>query len=443
VERSAHSEGAGGVLLVEREHALSSVNACLGEGYAGSGRMVLVRASAGLGKTALLGEAVSAARQREMHVLAARGSELEQGMPLGVARQLFAKFVRDLRRSEQRALLSGAAAHTRSLLGLMTEGSGADPLAVIHGLYWLAGNLSDRAPTVLMIDDLQWADTETVRWLAYTAARIRDMPLVLLAATRPPDAGSDEFSELIDGDCAVELSLAPLGVEGVAQVVRSQFNRAGEAGFVTACHRATGGNPFYLRELLRAAIADGIEPTEAQAVHVPQLGPREVARSILVRLARLGRRARLVADAVAVLGSDAEIRHVAALSDLPMQEVLGIWDALASADVLVRTQPLEFIHPIARTAVYNELAVGERTRAHWRAAELLDGDGAPPRRVAVHALACEPLGDPRIVGWLRAAARDALASGAPAAAASYLSRALSEPPSPGSRAQLQLERGRR
>lgn len=429
------------MLLIERGHALASINAWLGEGRAGSGRMVLVSASAGLGKTALLGEAVAAARHREMQVLAARGSELERGLPLGVARQLFANLVRDPGAGELRALLRGAAAHTRALLGLTSTGPGPDPLAVIHGLYWLAGNLSDQGPTVLVIDDLQWADTQTVRWLAYTAARIRDMPLVVLAAARPPETDSDEFSELIGGDRTVTLSLAPLSVEGVAEVVRSQFNRTGEAGFVRACHRATGGNPFYLRELLRAAIADGIEPTERQAARVPQLGPREVARSILVRLARLGRRARLLADAVAVLGSDAEIRHVAALSDLSIQEALGTWDALASADVLMKTQPLEFIHPIARTAVYNELAVGERTHAHLRAAQMLDGDGAPPRRVAVHALACEPLGDPRIVGWLRAAARDALASGAPDAAASYLSRALSEPPAPKSRSRLQLEWG--
>jgi DNA-binding CsgD family transcriptional regulator len=441
VERSTNLQGAGGIPLLERERTLASIDRCLGEARAGSGRVVLIRASAGLGKTALLGRVVASALEQEMHVLAARGSELEQGMPFGVARQLFENYVRDLGGREQRALLSGAAVHARTLLGLMSEGPGPDPLAVIHGLYWLAGNLSDQAPTLLVIDDLQWADAQTVRWLAYTAARIRDMPLVLLVAARPPETESDELSELIGGDRAVELGLAPLGVEGVAEVVRSQFNRAAEAGFVTACHGATGGNPFYLRELLRAAIADGIEPTEEQAMRIPQLGPREVARSILVRLARLGPRARQLADAVTILGSDAEIRHVAALSNLSIQEALTTWDALVSADVLVRTQPLEFIHPIARTAVYNELAAGERTHAHWMAAEMLDRDGAQPRQVAVHALACEPLGDPRIVGWLRAAARDALASGAPDAAASYLSRALSEPPSPESRAQVQFEWG--
>jgi DNA-binding CsgD family transcriptional regulator len=439
MEQSTHSERSGGSRLLERERALALIGRCLAEAQAGSGRVVLIRANAGLGKTALLGRVVDSARRQEMQVLAARGSELEQRMPFGVARQLFESPVRDLGEREQRAVLSGAAAHARTLLGLTSEGPGPDPLAVIHGLYWLAGNLSDQAPAVLAIDDLQWADAHTVRWLIYMAARIREMPILLLLAARPPEARAEELSGLI-GDEPV-IALAPLAVEGVAEVVRSQFGRAGEAGFVKACHKATGGNPFYLRELLRAAIADGIAPTEEQAARVPQLGPREVARSIVVRLGRLGPRARRLADAVAVLGSDAEIRHAAALGNLSIQEALDAWDTLAGADVLVRTQPLEFIHPIARTAVYKELAVGERTHAHRTAAEMLVRDGAPARQVAMHALACEPLGDPRIVEWLRSAARDALASSTPDAAASYLHRALSEPPSPESRVQVQFELG--
>ncbi len=437
--QSRHSESAGGVRLLEREWALASIDGCLAEAHAGSGRVVLIRANAGLGKTALLGRVVESARQHELQVLAARGSELEQGMPFGVARQLFENAVRDLGEREQRAVLSGAAAHARTLLGLASEGAGPDLLAVIHGLYWLAGNLSDHAPALLAIDDLQWADAQTVRWLNYMAGRIRDMPILLLVATRPPEANGEELSGLIGDELVV--ALEPLAVESVAEVIRSQFARAGDAGFVKSCHEASGGNPFYLRELVRAAIADGIEPTDEQAARVPQLGSREVARSILVRLARRGPRARRLANAVAVLGSDSEIRHAATLSNLSIQEALDAWDTLASADVLMRSQPLEFIHPIARTAVYNELAIGERTRAHRTAAEMLDHDGAPPRRVAMHALACEPSGDPRIVDWLRSAARDALLSSTPDAAASYLNRALSEPPPPESRAQVQFELG--
>ncbi len=442
MEQSTHSERAAGIQLLERERTLASIDRCLTEAHTGSGRVLLIRASAGLGKTALLGRVVASAREQKVQVLAARGSELEQAMPFGVARQLFENRIRDLGERERRAMFSGAAAHARTLLGLTSEGPGPDPLAVIHGLYWLAANLSDQAPTLLVVDDLQWADAQTVRWLTYTAARIADLPILLLLAARPPEAeGEQELSGLLGDERAVALALAPLGVEGVAEVVRSQFDRAGEARFVKACHEASGGNPFYLRELLRAAIADGIGPTDEQAARIPHLGPREVARSILVRLARLGPQARQLADAVAILGSDAEIRHAAALSKLSTQEALSSWDTLVSANVLVRIQPLEFIHPIARTAVYNELAVGERTQAHWTAAEMLNRDGAPPRQVAVHALACQPLGDQRIVDWLRSAARDALVSGAPDAAASYLNRALSEPPSPESRAQVQFESG--
>ena len=63
----------------------------------------------------------------------------------------------------------------------------------------------------------------------------------------------------------------------------------------------------------------------------------------------------------------------------------SVWDVLARAEILQRSQPLEFIHPIARWAVYRELAPGERTRAHRLAAAILAADGAEPERVAMHA----------------------------------------------------------
>ncbi len=122
-------------------------------------------------------------------------------------------------------------------------------------------------------------------------------------------------------------------------------------------------------------------------------------------------------------------------------QALEIWDELVRGEVLQPQQPLEFIHPIAGAAVYRELATGERTQAHRRAAEILADDRAEPERIATHAHACEPAGDPRIVSWLRAAARAAAAAGAPDAAALYLRRALQEPPIPELRASVHFELG--
>jgi DNA-binding CsgD family transcriptional regulator len=178
------------------------------------------------------------------------------------------------------------------------------------------------------------------------------------------------------------------------------------------------------------------------ATDVRELRPQEEPRSILVRLGRLGEEVQRLAIAVAVLGSDAEIRHVAPLCDLSVQESFAIWDLLSRAEILEPAQPLRFSDPIDRSVVYRHVPLGERTSAHKRAAEILAADGAQPDCVAMHCCACEPAGDAQLVQWLRNAADQALASGAPDAATRYLERALREPPAVDLRPQLHFELGR-
>ena len=429
--------------LFEREAELELIGGWLSGARDGRGRVALVLAGAGLGKTALLERAALLGLEGGLRVLTARGGELEREMPFGIARQLFDATVRALDPADRRVVLGGAAAHTQALLGLTTEPAvGGDPLGVIHGLYWLAANLSELAPLLLVIDDLQWSDAQTVRWLGYLAARLADLPILVVAAARADQPDGDEvLSTLTAGAPAETVRLGALGVRSVAELVRAQFGRAGEPAFIEACCSAAGGNPFFAMELLRAAAADGIEPTREHAPRIRQLGPRDVARSILVRLARLGDPAGQIAKATAILGTDAEVRHIAALCEIPVEQAFSTWDVLSRAEILQRTQPLQFIHPIARRAVYRELAPGERTRVHRLAATILAADRAEPEQIAVHASACEPAGDAQLVQWLRDAATHALGSGAPDAAASYLGRALLEPPAVGLRPRLHFELG--
>ncbi len=429
--------------MLEREHELEAVAAWLSAARTGHGRIGLVLAGAGLGKTALLDRAVLLGSDYGLRVLVARGGELERDMPFGVVRQLLESTVRDLTAARRSAVFASAAAPARSLLDPTESLGGVDPLAVIHGLYRLLANLADRSPTLLVIDDLHWSDPQTARWLAYLATRLEEMPVLVLAAARPADPDGEEMVARIAGSPGVSSTqLEPLGVGAVAELVSDHLGRAGDQRFVVACHQATGGNPFFLLELLRAVVGDELEPTAATAKLVPDLGTKGIARSILVRLARLGNGAGRLANAAAILGSDAELRHAADLAGLATDEALEAWDALALGEILQSRQPLEFIHPIARTAVYNELPHGERTKGHRNAAELLAGDHADPQRIAVHALACEPSADPQVVSWLRSAASAALLEGAPDAATHYLERAIAEPPPPVLRPQLSLELGR-
>ena len=435
--------GHGAPPLLQREIPMRQIERSAAAVHHGAGGVVLVLANAGLGKTALLREAAARGRAIGLRVLVARGSELERDMSFGVARQWFEDELASLGKLERTAALTGAAGLAISAVGPVGEHSGADRTGVIHGLYWLAMNLADRDPMLLVLDDAHWADTQSLRWLVYLAARIAAAPLLVLAAARPSEPGSEGslVAMLAAEDTVTPISLAPLDDAAVSELVRGQFGELPDAEFVQACQSATGGNPFFVRELLRAAAHDGVRPVAAQASLAPQLSTRQVERSILVRLARLGEPARRLAEAVSVLASDAEVRHAATLCDISLDEALVIADVLTAAEILRASRPLEFIHPIVRTAVYGQLPAGERSRAHRRAAQTLAQEGAPPEQVALHALVCEPGADPQLVSWLREAASAALASGAPDAAARYLRRALDEPPEPDVRGRVQFELG--
>jgi ATP/maltotriose-dependent transcriptional regulator MalT len=157
---------------------------------------------------------------------------------------------------------------------------------------------------------------------------------------------------------------------------------------------------------------------------------------VIVRLARLPQAARALAAAVSILGDDAEPRHARALADLDEPDARGAADALARLSILRRGERLSFVHPIVRSAVYDEIAPRERAALHRDAARLLMQDRAEPGRVASHLLATDPDADPAVVAALRAAAREALSQGAPELAVRYLRRALSEPAAPDERPDL-------
>ncbi len=160
----------------------------------GHGRLGMILAGAGLGKTALLDEAALVAAQRGVRALSARGGELERDMPFGVLRQLFETAVRALRPADRKRVFAGAAAPAQFLLDPTDEPvGGGDQLAVIHGLYWLPANLADATPLLIAIDDLHWADPQTGRWLVYLASRLVGLPVLILAAARPADRDGEEM----------------------------------------------------------------------------------------------------------------------------------------------------------------------------------------------------------------------------------------------------------
>jgi DNA-binding CsgD family transcriptional regulator len=433
---------AGGVgSLFDRERELARIDDALVAVGAGGGRVLVVRGQAGVGKTSLLDRLHERAEQAGLRVAAARGGTLEQRFAFGVVRQLFERMLARLPEESRAAVLAGAAAGAAAVLGLAgppAEAAGLDLLRALHSLYWLCANLADDGGLLLVVDDAHWADAESLRWLSYMSNRVEDLPLLVAVGERSGEAAVDPVSlaAIAAAPAATVVEPGPLGPEAAARLVRDEFGDESDERFCRACHLASGGNPFYLRELVLEADRQRIEPVASEAERVGALGPPAISRATVDRLGRLPAPAGELAQAVAVLGLDAELRHAADLIGAGMPDVEAAADALAAAGILTRDRPLNFRHPVVRAAIHAEMPPGAKSEAHARAADMLANEGADAGVVASHLLLVDPAGDAVVLERLERAAEEALRRGAPATAVSYLRRALEEAASAEGRAQV-------
>ncbi|MDP8967882.1 MAG: AAA family ATPase, partial [Actinomycetota bacterium] len=420
-------------LLLEREGELVQLGAILSGTRSGRGRVVLIEGPAGIGKTRLLDEMGDRARGLGLEVLAARGGELERGYGLGVVRQLLEASVVRASGQERRDLFSGAAALAEAVFSVSpaTSSAGADAhQTVLHGLYWMVANLAERRPLLLAIDDLHWVDGPSLRFLLYLARRLRGMPVALVLSLRSGEVGDEP--ELLR---ALRLEADPpalrpraLSSEATAMLAATHLGCDVPADLGRACHEATGGNPFLLIELLHQ-LRDGAAQIEPSAV--ARIASERIAAALLLRIGRVGPSAPALVRATSVLGESAELEIAAALASVDCATAAALADALARVEVFkpsVPSEPLRFVHPLVRTAVYEDMPRSERSRLHGRAADVLRGRRRGAEAAAVHLLRTEPAGDEGTVELLRQAARATIARGAPESAVELLRRAEREPP---------------
>jgi DNA-binding CsgD family transcriptional regulator len=435
-----------------RDTELAALARGLDTAAAGTGCLLVVEGPAGIGKTALLDAATTAAAGRGLAVLRARGNPLEQGFSYGIARQSFAPV-------PWSGLCTGPAAHARRALDDEPPETGNDleaMYAATHGLFWLTASYAARTPVVLCVDDAHWADPPSLRWLVTLARRVDEIPVALLLAVRSGEPSTDPLAlgELL----AAAAPIRPPGLDlsSAGALIRATRPDA-TPEFVRTCHEAGGGNPFLIKVLADTGAA----------------GPVRVGRWVDQHLAHLPASATALARALALLGTGARLRHAADLAGCDTGEAAALTDAMRASGLLAPEGPLSLAHPVVAAALYEGIGPGVRGLWHARAARLLaagppspgpatDGPATPgpatpgpstpgpdaghpaafgsgraggadrldgdPERAALHLLHAEPAGDPFATGLLRVAARHATARGAPETAATFLQRALAEPP---------------
>ena len=253
--------------------------------------------------------------------------------------------------------------------------------------------------------------------------------LVLLVALRPADPAFANATLLaLRAEAPTILRPALLSENAVSALVRATMGSRSNDGLCEAVWTASGGNPLYVTELLRALELNDRHLAEIDQAELLVGGLEGIGRRVIARVRRVDPAALRLAQALAVLGDGCELRHAAATAGLEMTDATRLATVLVRLEVLADDDPPRFIHPVVRDALEASLGGDARDAAHRSAARLLHADRASAGQIAAHLALVRPAGDEWVLARLDEAAQEAIENGAPKVAADLLNRALAEPP---------------
>ena len=365
--------------LLERESSLASLTQYAAEARQGTGRLVLIGGEAGVGKSALV-------ERLEQDLTDARWSwgacdGLFTPRPLGPLFDLAAQLGGELLER------SGAGAPREELFSALLRQVSQPGLL-----------------SVVVIEDVHWADEATVDLLRFLGRRIRDASVLLVATYRDDELVAGDPLRVALGDLATQrstrrINVAPLSAGAVAVLASGSDLEAAEL------YRLTGGNPFYVTEVVQAG--QGVVPASARD-------------AVLARAARLSSGARAVLDVAAMIGTRVEWRlleSITVCAPAAADELLG--SGLLAGD----RGWLKFRHEIARLAVEQSVPAHHRVAVHSRILAGLRGLGCEDdARLAFHAE--EAQDDPAVLSYAPSAARRAAELGSHREAAAQFERAV-------------------
>jgi DNA-binding CsgD family transcriptional regulator/tetratricopeptide (TPR) repeat protein len=444
--------------LPGRSRELSTLTETVRRVRTGRAAAVVVRGPAGIGKTALIGALRRTVLAAGFTVLDAACREPASGVGYAAVRDLFAGHGPDgLLAPGSRALL--IASEHRSVAAAPPLGRGPvssefDAYQVQHDLYRLTVSLMDTQPLAILLDDAQWCDERSLRWLDFLLRRAGHLPLLVVLGLR---TGAGEpagaIVDLLARPDRGTLDLGPLAPAAVAELTRRALGEKGDPGFLAACADVTGSNPLLLGRLLGELAGAGRRPVEAEIGEVTRIGRDLQAESAAGRLGGLPESVREVARALAVAGPLTPVTGpltpgaggaAQAVSDLtgepPPRAAVAV-AALRQIEMLAGDS-LAFRHDAVRAAIAGGVPADEAERLRVRAAQLCNDAGRPSTEVADHLVHLRELPEPWMLGALRDAVAAAEVAGDTEATVRYLRRLAEATEDPGERARLRVQLAR-
>jgi DNA-binding CsgD family transcriptional regulator len=400
---------------------------------AGRGGVLYFAGEPGIGKTALIAAVLECSRQRGYITLSGRAAEFELELPFGVFVDALEQHVRSARQAE---LVGRLGDEELALLPIVfpclaphiyavsTVAQPDERHRLLRAMRVLLESLAGERPLVLALDDLHWADAASVDLLCHLLHAGFANPVLLLLASRPAQSQSRLLTALDGAErhgVSRRIELAPLS----AAEAEALMDPAIDSDLRQALYEESGGNPFYLEQLVAAA-RHGAPLARPEGETVGVGVPASVRAAIQDELRALSALARALLQGAAVLGEPFEPDLAADTAGIEAGEALKELDALLDSDLIRPTdvpRRFRFRHPIVRGAVYEAAGGGWRLAAHGRAAAALAARGAPAPARAHHVERSASTGDEEAIAVLIRAGQDA-ASHAPASAARWLDAAL-------------------
>jgi DNA-binding CsgD family transcriptional regulator len=364
--------------LLERREVLADLgNVARQVARGGGGRLVLVRGEAGVGKTAVLAHFADGLHS-STRVLCGWCDPLAAPRPLG-------------------PLID-------ALAGVGPEAAGALDAAIQSGdtgaLYRrLLAVLRDGQRWVWVIEDAHWADGATLDLLRFLARRVDSLPLLLVVSYRDDQLDRAHPLSVALGDMATCAAVRRIGLEPLSRDAVTEL-ATGSGLNAAQLHQLTGGNPFFVTEVLAA----GPAALSRQGL------PRSVTEAVRGRLARLSPAARETADAVAVCGPRAAVALVEKVC--PAASV-GLSECLDAGVLIEEQDVINFRHELARRATAEQIPDHQRRVLHKRALAALAEQPIGPDALAALAFHAEQADDiDAVIRYAPAAADRASALGA-------------------------------
>jgi DNA-binding CsgD family transcriptional regulator len=408
--------------LVGRDSELATLVTLLADLAQGRGRSALIEGEPGIGKSALVRAALAEAGDLGCQVFWGAGDELGQALPL--LPLLDALRVREPQADARRAAIAGL------LRGELATDPGADVSAVLaEQLLALVTEESAARPTILVVDDLHWADHATITLWGRLARSVPDVPLMLVGATRSVPRREELLALKRAIPDTVQLQLGGLPDAAVAELVAALAGGKPDDQLLRLAGDAAG-NPLYITELV-AALARGSHLAVSKAGAVALTGgsgPASLSAAIADRLGFVSGPVREVVRAAALIGVEFAVADLAAVLGRGVADLVSALDEARAAGILTKSGgDLRFRHPLIRAALYEEMPASLRAAWHREAGRALAAAGAPADRVARQLLWAVGSPDDPVDDWMLnwlAGAAELLIGRAPQVAVDLLRRAV-------------------